>query len=165
MSSAALVIIYLDCLLILSITTGRYSSFYGRTTVYSKGLSVQHFLYPSQASELVSGWHKAVGLFSVKYTWESQVYFVLELIFILQMQLLKNSVRDRKSHQLTVYSCRQNPTIANTLQNVKLAPCLPSVQISGDMPITQFENFYLQLDHVPGTKKLNFVICSDSIYQ
>ena len=35
------------------------------------------------------------------------------------MQLLKLPARDRKSHQLTVYSARQNPTIANTLQNVK----------------------------------------------
>ena len=73
------------------------------------------------------------------------------------MQLLKTPARDRKSHQLTVYSARQNPTIANTLQNVKLAPCLPSTSISGaEQPILKCENFYLQQDQVPGILPLHY---------
>ena len=69
------------------------------------------------------------------------------------MEILKNPTRDRKSHQLTVYACQQNPVIANTLQNVKSSPCLPSKLIdSGDTPI-QYENFYLQLTDVRGNSK------------
>ena len=58
---------------------------------------------------------------------------------------IKNPSRDRRSHQLTVHSCLQDPIVANALQKVKLVPALPSVLIpSGDSPIQKYENFVLR---------------------
>ena len=64
---------------------------------------------------------------------------------------LKNPSRDRRSHQITVHSCLQDPTVANALQKVKLTPCLPSVEIpSGDLPIHKYENFILRPEPIAG---------------
>ena len=66
------------------------------------------------------------------------------------MNFLKNSTRDRKGHQLTVYSCLQNPKLANALQSVRMTPCLPSIEIpSGEMPM-KCENFFLRREPMIG---------------
>ena len=70
---------------------------------------------------------------------------------------LKNPTRDRRSHQITVHSCLQDPAVANALQKVKLVPCLPSVQIpSGESPIFKYENFMLRTEQFTGNLILNF---------
>ena len=74
------------------------------------------------------------------------------------MQLLKNPTRDRKAHQLTVYSCQQNLPIATALQSARLVPCLPSTPISsGDTPM-QYENFILRMEPTTGNPLNRFEV-------